>query len=288
MTFSPIFLVQNVIHMLKYSIITVLQTMSTLITNLPSYEVWVRKEYLTDHKSGHGEFTKGVWVSAKSIPGRAFYFETYLPEYAAMFDKLPISAFVSSPKTPNPDMTLHNLQFWNCMDYGVVAVQKQFIGSMHYEVYTRDFGTQTGTYVCTLDNYHSDVDAIDYSTSEIPAEHKSHNIIELDNGQYCLYPNNRMRIYDNSITPETPKVPDFKVSTVYYQVENGHDRDGLGNEENYFWKTAKERALDDVGVGNTAYQAPLIIPEQDKYHTTHINKVSILLLNVRTKGFKVI
>ena len=61
-----------------------------------------------------------------------------------------------------------------------------------------------------------------------------------------------MRIYDNSITPETPKVPDFKVSTVYYQVENGHDRDGLGSEENYFWKTAKERSLDvSVGAGNT-------------------------------------
>ena len=82
--------------------------MSTLITNLPSYEVWVRKEYLTDHKSGHGEFVKGVWVSAKSIPGRAFYFETYLPDYAAMFDKLPISAFLSSPEIPDPDMTLHN------------------------------------------------------------------------------------------------------------------------------------------------------------------------------------
>ena len=61
-----------------------------------------------------------------------------------------------------------------------------------------------------------------------------------------------MRIYDNSITPETPKNPDFKVSTVYYQVENGHDRDGLGSEENYFWKTAKERASDiEVGVGGT-------------------------------------
>ena len=95
------------------------------------------------------------------------------------------------------------------MDYGVVAVQKQFIGSMHYEVYTRDFGTQTGTYICTLDNYHQDVDAIDYSTSEQPAEHKSHNLIELDNGQFALYPNNRMRIYDNSITPEIPKNPDF-------------------------------------------------------------------------------
>ena len=115
--------------------------------------------------------------------------------------------FLSSPELPDPDMTLHNLQFWNCMDYGVVAVQKQFIGSMHYEVYTRDFGTQTGTYICTLDNYHQDVDAIDYSTSEQPAEHKSHNLIELDNGQFALYPNNRMRIYDNSITPEIPKNP---------------------------------------------------------------------------------
>ena len=48
--------------------------MACLIANLPSQEVWVRKEYLTDHQSGHGEFVKGVWVSVKSIPGRAFYF----------------------------------------------------------------------------------------------------------------------------------------------------------------------------------------------------------------------
>ena len=62
------------------------QIMPALICNLPSYEVWVRKEYLTDHTSGHGEYVKGVWVSCKSIPGRAFYFETYLPEYGAMYD----------------------------------------------------------------------------------------------------------------------------------------------------------------------------------------------------------
>ena len=137
--------------------------MSCLITNLPSQEVWVRKEYLTDHQSGHGEFVKGVWVSAKSIPGRAFYFETYLPEYAAMYDKLPISAFLSRPELPDPDMNLPNLQFWNCMDYGVTVVQKQFVGSMHYEVYTRDYGTQTGTYICTIDNYHQELNSYDIS-----------------------------------------------------------------------------------------------------------------------------
>ena len=104
--------------------------MATLISNMPAEEVWVRKEYLTDFQSGHGEFTPGVWVSCKSMPGRAFYFETYLPEYAAVYDKLPISAFVSEPKTPDPDMDLPNLQFWNCMDYGVTTICKQFIGSM--------------------------------------------------------------------------------------------------------------------------------------------------------------
>jgi len=219
--------------------------MAALICNLPSVEVWVRKEYLTDHQFGHGEFVKGVWVSAKSIPGRAFYFETYLPEYAAMYDKLPISAFVSEPETPDPDMDLPNLQFWNCMDYGVVSVTKQFIGSMDYELYTRDFGIQKGTYVCTLDNYHQDPDVIDYATSENPAEHKSHNLIELNNGQYALYPNNRMRIFDNSLTPEEPKMPDFKVSTEYYSVENGFERLGMGREDEYFWKTAKERKIEE-------------------------------------------
>jgi len=215
--------------------------MSCLICNLPSVEVWVRKEYLTDHQSGHGEFVKGVWVSAKSIPGRAFYFETYLPDYGAMYDKLPISAFLSEPELPDPDMNLQNLQFWNCMDYGVVAVTKQFIGSMDYEIYTRDHGTMKGNYVCTLDNYHQDPDVIDYATSENPAEHKSHNLIELVNGQYALYPNNRTRIYDNSLTPENPLTPDFKVSTEYYQVENGYERMGLGDQDSYFWKTSKER-----------------------------------------------
>ena len=85
--------------------------MSRLICNLPAINLWVRKEYLRDHEDGHGEFVKGVWISCKSLPGRAFYFETYLPEYGAMFDKLPISAFVSEPKIPNPDLPLYNLQF---------------------------------------------------------------------------------------------------------------------------------------------------------------------------------
>ena len=213
--------------------------MSELICNLPAEDVWVRREYLRDHQDGHGEFVRGVWVSCKSIPGRAFYFETYLPEYGALFDKLPISAFVSRPKTPDPDLPLNNLQFWNCMDYGVVAISKQFIGSMDFEVLTRDHGKLTGSYIATIDNYHADINTIDYSTSETPAEHKSNNLLQLENGQFCLYPNNRMRVYDNSLTPKEPLQPDFKVSTVEYQVENGN-LTRLGDTDEYYWKTKDE------------------------------------------------
>ena len=75
--------------------------MAFLVANLPPVKVYVKKEYLYDHQKGHGELVEGVWITVKSIEGRALYFETYLPEYGALYDKLPISAFVNSPDIKN-------------------------------------------------------------------------------------------------------------------------------------------------------------------------------------------
>ena len=47
-------------------------------------DVFVKKEYLYDLQKGHGELVEGVWVTAKSIQGRALYFETYIPEYGGL------------------------------------------------------------------------------------------------------------------------------------------------------------------------------------------------------------
>ena len=113
---------------------------------------------------------------------------------------------------------------------------EQVVESSDQEIFTRDHQIVKGTYLFTLDNYHPSADEIDYSTSEVPEEHKSFNVLELENGQYAAYPNNRMRVYDNSLTPQNPKMPDFKVSTEYYQVENGFSY-RLGDTDEYFWKT---------------------------------------------------
>ncbi len=50
-----------------------------------------------------------------------------------------------------------------------------------------------------------------------------------------------MRIFDNSLTPVEPKMPDFKVSTEYIVDPNIVHLAICGCEDEYFWKTAKER-----------------------------------------------
>ena len=92
--------------------------MAFLVANLPPIKVYVKKEYLYDHEKGHGEFVEGVWITVKSIQGRALYFETYLPEYGALYDKLPISAFVNSPDI-KLNLELEELELWDAFSYHI-------------------------------------------------------------------------------------------------------------------------------------------------------------------------
>jgi len=223
--------------------------MATLITNIPPVRCWVRKEYLRDLRDGFGEYVLGYWVSVKSIPGRAFYFETYLPEYSALFDKLPISAFLMwdpdhphEPKKPDPDLPLEQLQLWNCFSYDITTLEKNLTYTMGWEVRTKTHGTISGDYLFCIDSFNGDRSRTDLSFSEVADEHKSFNVIALQNGQIALYPNNRCRITDPSLSPEVIKTPDFLVSTRYFQVEYPNAKWGrLGESEEYFWETKTEK-----------------------------------------------
>ena len=239
--------------------------MSTLITNLPPVKVWVRKEYLRDLRDGHGEYTLGYWNSVKSIPGRVFYFETFLPEYGALFDKLPISAFLlwdsdspDAPETPVPDLPLEELQFWNCFSYDITTLEKNLTFTMGWEIRTKTHGTIPGEYLFTIDSFNGDRSRTDISFAETPDEHKSFNIIGLPNGQIAAYPNNRCRLADPSLSPETLKQPDFLVSSRYFQVESPNAKWGrLGESEEYFWETKTEQEKNPG-------EYILFIPENDE------------------------
>lgn len=219
------------------------------VINLPPKKVWIRKEYLRDFRDGHGEYVKAWWVSLKSIWGRSFYFESYIPEYGALYDKLPISAFLNwesdypdKPRTLEKDLPLPDLQYWDSFDYDSEIIEKQFLYTMSVEVKHRSgYVSEGGKYLFTIDASHRDRNIPDLTFAEFAEEHKSHNCIILPNGQIGLYPNNRCRWKDESLTPKVLKKPDFLVSTRHFTTETGQYNEYLGNTEEYFWETTQEK-----------------------------------------------
>jgi len=209
--------------------------MAFLVHNLPPIPVLVRKEYLYDLERGHGEYTPGMWISVKSIQGRALYFETLLTDYGALYDKLPLSAFVW--KKDHGDLSLDTLQLWDCFDYDITVIKKPTLSRCKF--YGKDRQMHNGEYLFTIDNCHSQSSTLDTNFAEHDPEHKSFNVIKLDNGQFAAQPNNRVIWQDSSLTPDTLLRPDFKVCTQNYQVETAQ-KWSVGHTNEWQYKTKDE------------------------------------------------
>jgi hypothetical protein len=209
--------------------------LSFLVHPLPPQHVYVRKEYLYDLQEGHGEYTPGIWISVKSTQYKALYFETLLTEYGALYDKLPLSAFVW--KRPHGDLPLDVLQLWDCFDYDITVIQKPLLSRC--EFFGKDRNMHPGEYLFTIDNAHPDKSRIDINFSEHDPEHKSFNIIQLDNGQFAAQPNNRVIWRDSSLTPDKLKQPNFKVCTQNYRVET-EAKWSVGHTDEWQYKTREE------------------------------------------------
>lgn len=213
------------------------------VVNLPPYPVWVRKEFLTDHTQGEGEFVEGRWCTAKSIRGRALYFETFLPSMGALYDKLPLSAFVARPERPASGyLSLNSLQIWDCFSHELTVVEKALLAGLEVSVRLPNGGKMQGQYLFTLDWTHTDSNLFDTSWVHHPDQHKSGNVIALNNGQFGCYPNNKILWREQSLVPSTLEPPDLRLSTRRYAVENGDWVAGDGNEWNYTLK--KPRSSD--------------------------------------------
>ena len=211
--------------------------MAFLVHPLPPVHVYVRKEYLYDLEHGHGEYTPGIWISVKSVAGKALYFETLLTEYGALYDKLPISAFVWKIGSIDDYLPLDVLQLWDCFDYDITVIRKPLLSRC--EFFGKDRRMHPGEYVFTIDNSHRDTSTIDTNFSEHDPEHKSFNVIKLDNGQFAAQPNNRIIWRDSSLIPDKLKQPDFKVCTQNYTVET-EPKWSVGHTDEWQYKTRDE------------------------------------------------
>ena len=195
--------------------------MSLLVANLPPVHCYIRKEFLYDFEKGFGEYEPCIWVSIKSIRGQAFRIESYLPNYGALYDKLPLNAYVSrnhdidEPKLLDLDV----LQIWDCFSHEVTVIKKSFLGNLSAKFYAKDKNWYGGSYMFTVDNAFTDTNTLDTTYAEWPEDHKSFNFIQVDNGQYAAQPNNRTIFMDAASNPKELLFPDFKVCTKLYRVE---------------------------------------------------------------------
>ena len=189
-----------------------------LVANLPMYPVLVDKSYLYNGKKGHGEYMRGYWVSVKAQKHRALLFETLL-ENGALYDKLPISAFVTH-EDAKPKHKLHELALWDVDAWNITTIVKDNI--RHLDCVVR-IGKEMvpAEYICTVDQCDADGSLLT-SCASIPREHKSMNLLALSDGsgQIASQPNNRILWTDPSLT-HVKQPPDFEAcDEVYFSNTN--------------------------------------------------------------------
>ena len=209
--------------------------MSYLISNIPQFKCWVRKEFTANHQKYHGEYLHALAIAVNTIPDRSLSFqvvftgcETDLEGYSdenihggAMWARMPIEALVADitfPDWPKP-MEDHLVQPWDCLSHhhSVVTMDRvsssPWICKINGEFYT-------GTYMFT-------VDYTENSIADDSAQHKQSHVLYLTDageytGNFVALPNNRVRATNPALWRVGEGPPDFSPSQWIHSAEK-HD-----------------------------------------------------------------
>jgi hypothetical protein len=198
--------------------------MSYLNANIPPIYCKIRREYLYDLREHQGETEDCVVFGLGSISGRALLFHCLLTN-GAIYWRLPISAFIQRGSgntlysTEMEHQDLEDLQLWNSFSYYPSVTTFDFLIGQRCKYLGKDKKFYHGEYLFTVDWAHPESNILDTEHSEIPDQHKCAHILALDNGNFAAQPNNRI-LWDIPSFTTKPSVPDYKVQTTEWNVEN--------------------------------------------------------------------
>jgi hypothetical protein len=191
--------------------------MSYIVASLPPIKCFVRREFLYNFEHGFGEYEPAIWVSLKALRGQVFRIESLLPNYGALYDKLPIHAYVWHTNAPS-EHPVDVLQLWDCMGYRFTIIEKIGLRNLGVKFLSKEKTWIYGQYLFTVD-FCADGLEVDTGFTEQAEEHKSFNFIRLDDGQFACQPNNRCLWYDQSLVPSETKKPDFQAARHIWTVD---------------------------------------------------------------------
>jgi len=207
--------------------------MPELNANIPAIECFVRGNHLRNQKDSHDLYFPCVVFAVASLPDRAPLFH-FIMEDGGIWWRAPLTAFCHIEGAPEPD--IHDVVLWNSFSSHVTATEFTFLKSKRMSYLDRHKNSHTGNYLFTLDWHHPDDNVAYAGWAQNPGQHKCGHVIELDNGNYAIQPNNRILAYDPSFTTKAGDlVIERHINEHKWDVENGSKWLTEDNEDNYMY-----------------------------------------------------
>jgi hypothetical protein len=189
-----------------------------LNASIPPIECYVRGNYLRNQEDSHDKFFNCIVFGVASVPNRSPLFH-FIMQDGGVWWRAPISAFCSKKDAPVED--LNQLVLWDSFSYYISVNQFYALKNAKMQYLDRQGHKKFGRYLFTLDWAHPEFNEINFGYSETPNEHKCGHVIELDNGNYAIQPNNRIKVFDASfVTKPNEILIERKVSDHIYTVED--------------------------------------------------------------------
>lgn len=164
--------------------------MAQLNANTPYVDCFLRKEITSLENNSYG-FIFGC----KAMINRPLLFH-FKSDFGAVFWNMPISAFCHNEKydtlSDDEQKRLSLLETWDCQSNCIAVTSFKFLQFKRVDVICRDRQWRSGCYMFTIDDYEDEPNAINVGYSN-DQDSKCFHFIKLDDGNFCVQPNNLLR-----------------------------------------------------------------------------------------------
>ena len=207
--------------------------MPYLISNIPHFKCWVRKEFTANHEDYHQEYLHALAIAVNTIPDRSLSFQVVFTgaevqgtkeknlHGGAMWARIPIQGLIADIPVDEwgEPMEDHLAQPWDCE-------------SRHHSVVVMD-RVSSSPWLAKIDGdfyrakYMFTVDYTDNSIADDPAQHKQSHVMYITEdckwkGNLVALPNNRVRATSPALWVTGEGAPDFTPSQYIHSAE-GHE-----------------------------------------------------------------
>ena len=185
--------------------------------NIPVIECYVRGNYLRDQKDSFDKYFDCVVFGVTSLPGQVPLFHFVMSD-GGLWWKAPISAFCKREGVK--ELPLNELCMWDSFSYNISVTTFYHLADIKMIYFSRRKVKRSGKYLFTLDWTIGDFNELNFGYADVPGQHKCGHVIELDDGNYAIQPNNRLKVFETEFVDTPDKnIVNRLVNTHKWSVE---------------------------------------------------------------------